>query len=210
VPGAARKSDFYAQANEVMIEFVEGILAAKNPSYAVVQCGGIGWHATISLSTYDGLPAQGQNVRLWTHLYFHEDEFQLFAFATPEERWLFRNLITVNGVGPKLAITALSAAKPEIMHRAITEGDSDRLKSIPRIGSKIAERIVLELKKKLGEKVPDFSVGTESKSGAVREAVDALLALGFSRTEAEKAVDAAVKRGASGVEELIKSALRSS
>lgn len=190
-----------------MIEFIEGALAAKTPSQAVVTVGGMGLKGMISLSTYDDLPAVGQTVRLWTHLQIREDEIQLFAFSTREERQLFHHLITVNGVGPRLALIMLSAARPEVIRRAVAEGDSDRLKSIPRIGTKIAERIVLELKKKVGAELPEPAAGT-GKGREAPEAVNALCALGFTRAEAEKAVDSALKRGGASVEELVKLALR--
>jgi Holliday junction DNA helicase RuvA len=190
-----------------MIEFIEGSLVGKTPSQAVVAVGGMGLRSTISLATYDDLPAAGQAVRLWTHLQLREEEIQLFGFSTIEERRLFQYLITVNGVGPKLAMILLSAARPEVIRRAVAEGDSDRLKSIPRIGTKIAERIVLELKKKVGEEIPE-PVAAGSAAQDVLEAVNALCALGFTRAEAEKAVDGARKRGGAGVEELVKLALR--
>jgi len=193
-----------------MIDYVEGTLASKTPSAAVVQSGGLGVRANISLATYDELPPVGETVRLWTHLQLREEELSLFGFATQEERWLFLQLISVNGVGPKLAMVALSAAKADTLRRAIAQGDSDRLKSIPRIGSKIAERIVLELKKKFGEGAPAFGAETASKSDEIEQAVSALAALGFTRSEAEKAVDGAVKRGGKGVEELVKLSLRMS
>jgi len=190
-----------------MIEFVEGALAAKTTSQAVVTVGGIGLKSMISLSTYDDLPAVGEKTRLWTHLQFREDELHLFGFSTREERQLFQHLISVNGVGPRLAMILLSAARPEVIRRAVAEGDSDRLKSVPRIGTKIAERIVLELKKKVGEEAPELAAGT-GKAREVPQAVTALCALGFTRAEAEKAVDGALKRGGASVEELVKLALR--
>jgi Holliday junction DNA helicase RuvA len=191
-----------------MIEFVEGVLTAKSPSTAVVQVGGLGLRGNISLNTYDDLPAVGKTVKLWTLLHLREEEFTLFAFSTLEERWLFQHLVSVNGVGPRLAMIMLSAAKAETIRRAVVEGDSDRLKSIPRIGSKIAERIVLELRKKLGEEIPEFATPPSGAGGEAAEAVRALCALGFTRADAEKAVDGAAKRGAQGVEGLVKFALR--
>jgi holliday junction DNA helicase RuvA len=192
-----------------MIDYIEGVLAVKAPSYAVVQSGGLGIRGHISLTTFEDLPQRGEPVRLWTVLQVREEEFNLFAFSTQEERWIFQHLITVNGVGPKLAIVALSAARPEVIRRAVVEGDSARLRSIPRIGAKIAERIVLELKKKLGAEIPEFvSSGGQARGGDVQEAIDALCALGFTRMEAERAVDGAIKRGGKGIEELVKFSLR--
>jgi Holliday junction DNA helicase RuvA len=192
-----------------MIEFIEGKLCAKSPSHVVVQVGGMGLRGIISLNTYDELPAMNEQVRLWTHLQIRDEEPVLFAFATQEERWLFQQLITVNGVGPRLAITMLSGAKSETIRKAVIDGNSDRLKSIPRIGAKIADRVVLELRKKLGESVPEFvSKSSDGKGNDVREAVDALGALGFTRVQAENAVEGALKRGAKSVEELVKLSLR--
>lgn len=192
-----------------MIDFVDGLLVTKSPSYAVVKSGGIGIRALISLTTFDDLPPAGAEVRLWTVLQIRDEEIWVFGFSTLEERWLFQHLITVNGVGPKLAITVLSASRPETVRRAVADGDSDRLKTIPRIGSKIADRIVLELKKKLGEELPEFaSPGVSGPAGDIRSAVNALTALGFTRGEAEKAVESARQRGAANVEELIKLSLR--
>ena len=194
-----------------MIDFLEGKLAAKAPSHVVVNAGGVGYKGIISLATFDSLPAVGEPVRLWTHLQIREDEHLLFAFASLEERWLFEHLISVQGVGAKLAITMLSSAKAESVRQAIVDGDSGRLQSIPKIGAKTAERIVLELKKKLGKAVPEFAMTeTRTSNGHVREAIEALTALGFTRLEAERAVDQAIKRGADGVEELVKLSLRAS
>jgi holliday junction DNA helicase RuvA len=193
-----------------LIDFIEGTLVSKVPSHAVVMTGGMGVRGLISLATYDELPALGESVRLWTHLQLREEELTLFAFSKQEERWMFLHLITVNGVGPRLAMTALSAARADTIRRAIIDGDSDRLKSIPRIGSKIAERIVLELRKKLSDEAPAFDTGAASKSDEIQQAVSALCALGFTRAEAEKSVDRAVKRGGKGVEDLVKLSLRMS
>lgn len=190
-----------------MIEFIDGLLTAKSPSQVVVQIGGMGLRGMISLTTYDALPAVGEPARLWTWLHVRDDELALFAFASQEERWMFQHLISVSGIGPRLAMILLSAARPETLRKAIAENDSDRLKSIPRIGSKIAERIVLELKSKVGEAAPEFGEAA-TKGGEIRAAISALSALGFTRAEAEKAVDTAVKRGGKGTEELVKMSLR--
>lgn len=194
-----------------MIDFIEGKVIAKSPSYVTLQNGGLGIRGMISLNTYDDLPMAGENIRLWTFLQIQEkEEPLLLAFSTQEERWLFKHLITVSGVGPKLAITLLSGAKSETIRKAVTDGDSARLKSIPRIGAKIAERIVLELNKKLGGSLPEFVIEPKSngKRDDIREAIDALSALGFTRAQAEKAVDGALSRGAENVEEIVKLSLR--
>ena len=192
-----------------MIEFLHGKLSGKTPSSAVVEVGGVGFSCLISLSTYDELPACGESVRLWAHLMMRDEQPVLFGFATIAERWLFRQLITVNGVGPRLAITILSGAPTGSIRTALADGNSDRLKAIRGIGARTADRIILELQKKMGDGLPD-ALGTMAGGSAdqVRQAVDALGALGFTQNEAARAVAAAAKRGADTVEELIKESLR--
>jgi Holliday junction DNA helicase RuvA len=175
----------------------------------VLDIAPVGYRGFISLATYDQLPTVGERVKLWIHAQYREDEHILFAFFALEERWLFEHLISVNGVGPKLAITMLSSMRPEAIRQAVTGGDAKRLQSIPKIGAKIAERIVLELKKKLNSDLPDFaSASSFGESSDIMEAVDALTALGFTRLEAERAVHAAYEKGAVGAEELVKRSLR--
>lgn len=192
-----------------MIEFVEGILAEKTPSTAVVDVGGVGFGCMISLSTYDELSSVGSKQRLWTHLQMRDEQPLLFGFASLAERWLFRNLITVNGVGPKLAITILSGARSADIQRAIAGGDSARLKTVRGIGAKTADRIVLELQKKLSAEGPAITgIPVDAKTDSLRQAIDALVALGIKQSEAESAVSENAKRGVTGVEELIKQSLR--
>ena len=112
-----------------MIEFVEGRLTSKSPSSAVVQVGGLGLRAIISLNTYDDLPAPGEEVRLWTYFQIRDEEPVLFGFSTREERWLFENLISVNGVGPRLATTILSGAKSEVIRKALEQTRWNRKKA---------------------------------------------------------------------------------
>lgn len=194
-----------------MIEFVDGELISKSPSYAVIRAQGVGYRLIISLSTFDDLPPVGDPLRLWSHYQLREDEATLFGFSTLEERWLFQQLISVNGVGPKLAITMLSSARVEAIRHAVANGDSDRLKAIPKIGAKIAERIVLELKKKVQQVSPAGDGAVFSGTGsAVEQSIEALVALGFSHLEAERAVERARSKGASAVEELVKHSLRGS
>jgi Holliday junction DNA helicase RuvA len=194
-----------------MIEFVEGILSEKSPSSAVIDVGGVGFGCMISLSTFDELSAAGTTQRLWTHLQFRDEQPLLFGFATVEERWLFRNLISVNGVGPKLAITILSGARAADIRQAIAEGDGARLKSVRGIGAKTADRIVLELQKKMRTEGPVTpGMPRDVKSDSLRQAINALVALGIKQNEAENAVSESAKRGVTGVEELIKQSLRKS
>jgi Holliday junction DNA helicase RuvA len=191
-----------------MIDSVSGILVERSPTRIVIDLGGFSLVCLVSLSTVEKLPAPGAQVRLWTHLLIREEQPELFGFATPEERWLFLNLVTVTGVGSRLALAILSGAQTDDIRRAVAHGDADRLKTIPRIGPKLAQRLVLELKDKLAEGMPEFAGGVPSEDGNVREAIHALLALGFGRAQAEKAVRVALQEGLQGTEEMVRHALR--
>jgi Holliday junction DNA helicase RuvA len=192
-----------------MIEFLDGMLVDKTPSQAVVQVGGVALGCMISLSTFDELPPREKPVKLWTRLMIRDEQPVLFGFATLRERWLFGHLITINGVGPKLAVTILSGAPVASIQEAIVSGDSARLKSVRGIGAKTADRIVLELQQKLAVEQPaEPGVTPDGKGDVLRQAIDALQALGIKSNEAEKAVAEAAKSGAADVEELIKHALR--
>lgn len=194
-----------------MIEFLKGKLAEKTPAACVIETGGVGMEAKISLSTFDELPKVGADARLWTRMVVREDEIVLFGFATREERWLFDHLISVSGVGPKLALTILSGAQPDTIRETVAVGDSARLRAMRGIGAKTADRIVLELSKKFSDGLPEWSLAKASgPASAVRQARDALVSLGLSLTEADKAIEQARQQGAVEVEDLIKSALRKS
>ena len=162
-----------------------------------------------SLSTVEKLPAPGKQVKLWTHLLVREDQIELFGFATLEERHLFQSLLSVSGVGPRLALAILSGARTDDFRRAVIEENVDRLQAIPRVGAKLAQRLILELKDKLQKEFPELAGGVlPAKDKGALEAVQALLALGFGRSQAEKVVRVAVKDGAQGTEDILKRALR--
>lgn len=177
-----------------MFEFVSGILVEKSPAEVVIDAGGIGYLLRIPVSSYEFLPSVGETVSLYTHLQVREDAWNLFGFASKAERELFRLLITVSGVGPKVAITVLSGIGAAQFQRAVIDGDVDALKAVPGIGKKTAERIIVDLKEKVS--VADVS---DDASGSVQsetigfsdisdDAVDALLALGYKKATAVKAV----------------------
>lgn len=191
-----------------MIDSVTGILVEKGATRVVIDLGRVTLACLTSLSTVENLPEAGAQVRLWTHLLIRDEQIELFGFATSEERWLFLNLMTVTGVGPRLALAILSGARTDDIRHAVVEGDADRLQAIPRVGAKLAQRLVLELREKLAEMVPEAEVGLPQKDGGTREAIQALLALGFSRVQAEKSVRVAVQDGAQKTEEIVRHALR--
>ncbi len=178
-----------------------------------VDCGGVAFSCSSSMGTIGALPAIGQTVTLYTHLSVREDGMELFGFATKQELQYFRLLIGVNGVGPKAALSLLSAHKPEAIALFVASGDAKALTKAPGIGTKIAQRIIMELKDKLGAELPDrMPAKTVSVSsgagfgGNIAEAVSALAALGFSAADAAKALQDADP--AQTVEDLVRLGLR--
>ncbi len=178
-----------------MITFVEGTLVERQPTRVVVSCAGVGYDVAIPLSTFDRLPAAGETCRVLTRLVVREDAHLLFGFATHEERALFDLLVAVTRVGPKLALAILSGLSVPQIRRAIAFQDSGLLASISGVGKKTAERIVVELKDKIERGVHDDGWLPGKGSGSVLdEAVAALVALGYTRGEAQEAVARAVKQ----------------
>ncbi len=172
-----------------MIEFLEGTLVELHPSYAVVMSGGVAFRLIISVSSYSDLGVPGKQVRLLTHLYFRDSELELYGFFTDLERAIFRQLISVTGIGPKSAMGILSAVQPSELHRAIVMQDLDRLIAVPGVGRKTAQRLMVELKDKLEAIIPaEVVLGFPSDGALFMQAVDALISLGYPKHHAEKAV----------------------
>lgn len=191
-----------------MITHLHGVLEEKTPASAVIDCGGIGYALSISLHTYAQLPDKG-TVRLFTHLAIREDAHVLFGFYNRDERELFRQLISVSGVGGNTALAVLSGLDPSGVKNAITNGDVSLLKSIKGVGPKTAERIIVDLRDKVGKlEVGElaFAVGQNKQK---EEALTALITLGFAKNSAEKAIEKVLKaRGTDlAVEEIVKHAL---
>ncbi|MGA7379343.1 MAG: Holliday junction branch migration protein RuvA [Terriglobales bacterium] len=177
-----------------MIAHLRGKLLAKHPNQAIVETGGVGYDVTISVPTFSDLPSAGSEVALHIHTHVREDVIALYGFLRAGEKQVFEKLITVSGIGPKLAITILSGMAADEMIAAIRGNDVARLTRIPGIGRKTAERLVLELRDKLPAGGGD--VPAVSGMGAVEEDVmSALVNLGYQRAAAEKAVRAAAKNG---------------
>jgi Holliday junction DNA helicase RuvA len=190
-----------------MIEFLTGRVARKGIDRALIEVGGVGYGLAMTTGSLAALPAEGDEVTLWTHLHVREDDLSLFGFENEAEKYAFEQLITVSGVGPKVALSTLSALSPETLASAIAAEDVAMISGVPGIGKKTAQRIILDLKDRLG--VGDaFSSGRESGvASALAEATDALLAMGFSAAEVAVAL-----KGADGVggdsQVLLKHALR--
>jgi len=194
-----------------MIDHVRGRLVGKSPAEAIIDVNGVAFSARISLTTYDKLPSVGSEAQIWTRLFVREEQFELFGFASRDERWVFEELISISGVGPKLALTLLSGMPANDVRETIAAGDAARLKAVRGIGAKIADRIVLELGKKFAGSTTEWPVSTATTGApAIIQARLALQSLGLSSAEIEKSIDAARAQNIEDVEEIIKFALRKS
>ncbi len=194
-----------------MYAYLEGILTEKHPTAAILDVGGIGYELTIPLSTSQALPTVGGKVKLLTYFHVREDIQQLFGFINEEERLLFKLLLTVSGIGPKLAITVLSGLSSSGLAQAVQTQDLASLNAISGIGKKTGERILLELKGKIPSGLAERS-RTAGHSAAEEELSDALLALislGYKRVNAEKAVKKVLDKDKKiSVEDLIRESLK--
>ena len=193
-----------------MIAQVHGRLLRKGPQEAVVDVGGVGYRITIPLSTFYRIGEPGEEVTLLTHTHVREDALALFGFLTGAEQALFERLIEVSGVGPKLAVSILSGIEAPDLVAALRASDVVRLTRIPGVGKKTAERLVLELKDKVQglAATEEPAPAAASGGGTKDDLVSALLHLGYSRPEAERGVDRALKEGEGRFEDLLRRTLR--
>ena len=176
-----------------MIAFLRGRLLVKTPNRAIVECGGVGYDATISVATFTSLPPEGAEARLHIYTHVREDQIALFGFAEPDEKRLFEKLLTISGIGPKLAITVLSGIDTDRLVAAIRASDHATLTRIPGIGKKTAERVVLELKDKLDEFAVAAAPAAPSSYGQVGDdALSAMVNLGYPRPAAQRAIETAL------------------
>lgn len=174
---------------------LRGRLLEKSPNRVIVECGGVGYEAAISVATFTALPAEDTETRLHIHTHVREDQIALFGFAELEEKRLFEKLLTISGIGPKLAITVLSGIDAGRLVTAIRGGDHATLTRIPGIGKKTAERVVLELKDKLDDMAAaPVAGGTVSRGAAADDVLSAMVNLGYARPAAEKAVAAVLEK----------------
>jgi holliday junction DNA helicase RuvA len=174
-----------------MISHLRGTLLEKHPNQVTIDVHGVGYEVTIPVSAYSSLPEQGAVVRLHIYMHVREDLLALFGFLTKEDKTLFEKLIGVSGIGPKLAITALSGLTSEDLRSAIRNGAVEQLVRIPGVGKKTAERMVLELRDKMGPAGPAEGTTGASKgqfSSIEEDVISALMNFGASRAAAEAAV----------------------
>jgi Holliday junction DNA helicase RuvA len=191
-----------------VITHIHGKLVEKTPTYVVVDVNGIGYQIKISLQTFSAL--DGELCKLFTHLSVKEDSHTLFGFFEESERHLFRNLISVSGVGPSTAQVILSTYSPVEIINHITSADVKAIQSVKGIGGKTAQRIIIDLKDKVAKGMPTSDLLFDKLDNTIRdEALSALLALGFAKKGAESKIDKVLKSNPqiASVEELVKTAL---
>jgi Holliday junction DNA helicase RuvA len=181
-----------------MIAHLRGTLLLKHPNQVVVETAGVGYEINISVPTFSELPANGVEVALHIYTHVREDLIALYGFLRPAEKQLFEKLITVSGIGPKLAITILSGMAANEMAGAIRGNDLPRLTKIPGIGKKTAERMVLELRDKLPAAVEPAASRMPAMNAVEEDVLSALVNLGYQRAAAEKALVGAVQNGNRG------------
>jgi holliday junction DNA helicase RuvA len=188
-----------------MIALVSGEVALRRATYVVVDCGGVGYQLTVSAETLSHVPSVGERVVLHTQLIVRDDALALYGFATEEERELFQMLLSVQSVGPKVAIAVLSGGPPAELVGALAAGDTGRFQAVPGIGKRTAERIIVELREKVTSVVAEQPIRITRRDDPRSLAREGLVELGYSAQEADLMLD-----GASGerVEDLIAQALR--
>lgn len=195
-----------------MIALLTGQIAYRSIDHLVVDVGGVGYRLMVPLSTFYALPENGA-VRLHVHTHVKEDAIHLYGFFTPQEKEMFILLLTVSGVGPKLAVNILSNISIGDLQGALAEGDSKRLAAVPGIGKKTAERLVLELQEKAKRLAPlplaaTAPRQTRSSAGALDDALSALVNLGYKEAQAKKVVESLEIPQGAAVEEILKGALK--
>lgn len=172
-----------------MYAFISGILDSVSNGIAVIDCGGVGYKINVSPSTTNKLPSPGKNIRLYTYLHVREDAMELFGFLTPDEKEIYEILISVSGVGPKVGLAILSTLEPNSFIHAVINGDAKSVAKAQGVGPKLAQRIILELKDKFkGYGVAEIGTEIEIQSDDANEAIEALVTLGYTVSEATKAV----------------------
>lgn len=192
-----------------MIARLTGVLEEKTPEQLLVDVHGVGYQVFVSLQTFYRLPALHERVSLHIYTHLREDALQLFGFSDEKEKTSFLLLKGVSGIGPRLALNILSGIPVDELENALRASDVTRLVAVPGVGKKTAERLVIELREKVGS-LEDGLPGVSGEQAAFSaEATSALVNLGYRRAEAEKAVREALRRGAGSIADLIRDALRS-
>ena len=188
-----------------MIAAVSGEVISRRGDHVVIDAGGVGYRLAVSAETLRTVPAVGERASLHAHLIQRDDALALYGFATEDERELFLALISVSGVGPKVAMAALSGGSTGELLRALAAGDAKRFQAVPGIGKRTAERIIVELREKIAGELDESVAPVAGESGAREEAREGLIGLGYTPLEAERLLGSASGETA---EELVAAALR--
>lgn len=195
-----------------MYEYISGVLETKRPTEIIIDVKGVGYLLKISLSTYKKIPEVGKNIKLVVYLHVREDILQLYGFNDDKERDVFLSLLSISGIGPKLAQTILSGLSSEELVQAIQIGDEKTLNSITGVGKKTAQRLVVELQDKFGKlETGDLKISHEKVAfnGVEQETIMALMSLGYTRPAANRAIERAQQTDKINVvEDLLKQALQ--
>ncbi len=197
-----------------MIAFVSGVLVSKTATRAVVRTAGVGLDVLIPLSTFEKLPDPGASVTLQTHLHVREDALSLIGFFSIEEKELFQMLVSVSGIGVKLALGILSGCKIADLYKYLAEGNEASLTRIPGLGKKTAQRLILDLKDKaaaqLGKVATDLSIPARLNRDMLEQAIQAMLSLGYTRPEAVRSIEKAAHAlgEEASIEKLLRQALQ--
>jgi Holliday junction DNA helicase RuvA len=189
-----------------VIALISGTVAVRRGDHVVVDCGGVGYRLAVSAETLRHVPAAGRQVTLHTHMVVREDALALYGFATEEERDLFLMLLSVQSVGPKVALAVLSGAPPRELLTVVAAGDAARLQAAPGVGKRTAERIIVELREKVGAALPEDAISIARSDDPATLAREALLGLGYTPSEVDELLDGAAGESP---EDLIAHALRS-
>ncbi len=191
-----------------MITHLKGRLVEKNPTFVVIECAGVGYFVNISLHTFSNISGS-ESIQLYTHLQVKEDSHTLFGFAEKSEREIFRLLLSVSGIGSSIARTMLSSLTPVQIKNAIASGDVPTIQAVKGIGTKTAQRVILDLKDKVLKIYDIDEVSPNSNNTSKEEALSALEVLGFARRQSENAVDKVLSQDSTlSVEDIIKHALK--
>lgn len=195
-----------------MFAYLKGKLAHKDPTHVIIDVGGVGYEVKISLHTFSQIKDQ-ENIQLFTHFHVKEDAQTLFGFADEVEKQTFLHLISINGVGPSTGLMVLSSLSPSEVEQAILGEDVRTIQAVKGIGAKTAQRIILELKDKLGKQTTSgdlINIPVSAKNTIRNEALAALITLGINKAAAQKSIDKILKGGPDDIslEELIKLALK--
>jgi holliday junction DNA helicase RuvA len=189
-----------------MIALVSGTVAVRRTDHVVIDCGGVGYRLSVSANTLRRVPPVGEQTALHAHLVVRDDALQLYGFASEEERELFLMLLGVQSVGPKVALAVLSGGPPRDLLAALAAGDSARFQAVPGIGKRTAERIIVELREKVGASLPETAISIHRADDPRGIAREGLIGLGYTPIEADELLDQATGEAP---EELIADALRS-